>query len=68
MAHPDDNTKDDLIRRGDVIAELRRIEDDHLELVITGDTEKARIREAMANALGRAKYAVAFMPKATDIQ
>jgi hypothetical protein len=64
MAHPDDNTKDDLIRRGDVIAEIKRIADDHAAMALFGETEQARIREGMEAALRRAQYAVAFMPKA----
>jgi hypothetical protein len=64
MACPDDNTRDDLIRRGDVIDALRRIADDHENMALFGETEQARIREGMASALQRAQYAVAFMAKA----
>jgi len=64
MPHPDDNTRDDLIRRGAVIDELKRIADDHEDMALFGETEQARIREGMASALRRAQYAVAFMPKA----
>jgi len=61
---PDDNTADDLVRRGDAIDVIKRIADDHEDLVLCGESEQARIREGMASALRRAQYAVAFMPSA----
>ena len=64
MPHPDENTRDDLIRRGDVIDAIKRIADDHADLAVYGLPEQARIREGMESALRRAQYAVAFMPKA----
>ena len=64
MACPDDNTRDDLIRRGDVIDALKRMADDMEDLVLTGETEHARRREAMEAAFRRARYAVAFMAAA----
>ena len=64
MANPDDNTRDDLIRRGDVIDILKRVADEHEELALHGEADNARIRDGMANAFRSAQYAVAFMPKA----
>lgn len=63
MPHPDDNTADDLVRRGDVIDVLKRMADDHEDMALYGEAEQARIREGMSAAFRRAQYAVALMPK-----
>lgn len=61
---PIHNTADDLVRRGDVIAFLKRRAAEHADMALTSDPEHARRREAMEAAFTQARHAVAFMPPA----
>lgn len=56
----------ELLRRGDVVAMLRRLAETHADLAIEGG-DNARVREAMEAAYTNARFAVAMMPvKASD--
>lgn len=51
----------ELLRRGDVVAMLRRLAETHADLAIEGG-DNARVREAMEATYTNARFAVATMP------
>jgi len=55
----------ELLRRGDVVAMLRRLAENHADLALYGEENNARQREAMEAALTHARVAVALMPAAS---
>lgn len=63
--NPDDNTAEDLLKRGDVIAMLAQRANESADYALDGQPLNARSRESMEAAYTRAKHAVAFMPPAT---
>lgn len=57
-------SRDDLVRRGDVVDMLARLTNEAADYVLTGEPDNARIREGHEAALTRAKHAMVFMPAA----
>jgi hypothetical protein len=60
-----DARDDDLLRRGDVIAMLKRLADQHADLALYGAPENARNRDAHEAAITRVRCAVALMDAVT---
>lgn len=54
----------ELLRRGDVIAMLKRMEDADVDLALTGEPTNARNRESAANAMRYAALGVALLTSA----
>lgn len=54
--------ENDLLRRGDVIAMLHRLAENHADQAIYGEEANSRQREAMEAAFTHARCAVALMP------